>query len=90
MVGPLNLQSRPGRQWTDVGGKGKDPDREPRPRMRATYTRTQRVRDLFIALDLGEDEMYGHIKRRERRGEFLEFYPPEALIAITCDNSART
>jgi hypothetical protein len=33
--GPLNLQPRPGRQRTDVGGKSKDPDREPRPRMRA-------------------------------------------------------
>ncbi|GAA3699993.1 hypothetical protein GCM10022224_077390 [Nonomuraea antimicrobica] len=61
--GPLNLQPRPGRQWTDVGGKGKDPDREPRPRMRATYTRTQGVRHLFAALDLAKDKMYGHIKK---------------------------
>jgi transposase len=71
--GPLNLQPRPGRQWTDVGGKGKDPDRAPRPRMRATYTRTQGVRHLFAALDLGKDKMYGHVKKRKRRGEFLEF-----------------
>ncbi|HEX4815142.1 MAG TPA: IS630 family transposase [Nonomuraea sp.] len=91
--GPLNLQPRPGRQWTDVGGKSKDLDREPRPRMRATYTRTQGVRHLFAALDLGKDKMYGHIKKRKRRGEFLEFcrylrslYPPEVRIAIICDN----
>jgi hypothetical protein len=91
--GPLNLQPRPGRQWTDVGGKGKDPDREPRPRMRATYTRTQGVRHLFAAFDLGRDKMYGHIKTRKRRGEFLEFcrylrslYPPDVRIAIVCDN----
>ncbi|MEU7916994.1 IS630 family transposase [Microbispora bryophytorum] len=91
--GPLNLQPRPGRQWTGVGGKGKDPDREPRPRMRATYTRTQGVRHLFAALDLGKDRMYGHVKKRKRRGEFLEFcrylrslYPPDVRIAIVCDN----
>ncbi|WP_285705275.1 IS630 family transposase [Microtetraspora sp. NBRC 16547] len=91
--GPLNLQPRPGRQWTDVGGKGKDPNREPRPRMRATYTRTQGVRHMFAALDLGKDRMYGHVKKRKRRGEFLEFcrylrslYPLEVRIAIVCDN----
>jgi transposase len=91
--GPLNLQPRPGRQWTDVGGTGKDPDREPRPRMRATYTRTQGVRHLFAALELGKDKMYGHIKKRKRRGEFLEFcrylrslYQPGVRIAIICDN----
>jgi hypothetical protein len=37
--GPLNLQPRLGGQWTGRGGKHKDPDREPRPRMRATYSR---------------------------------------------------
>ncbi|WP_433418346.1 IS630 family transposase [Microtetraspora malaysiensis] len=91
--GPLNLQPRPGRQWTDVGGKGKDPDRDPRPRMRATYTRTQGVRHLFAALDVGKNKMYGHIKKRKRRGEFLEFcrylrslHPAEVRIAIVCDN----
>ncbi|WP_433414009.1 IS630 family transposase [Microtetraspora malaysiensis] len=91
--GPLNLQPRPGRQWTDVGGKGKDPNREPRPRMRATYTRTQGVRHLFAALDVGKNKMYGHIKKRKRRGEFLEFcrylrslHPAEVRIAIVCDN----
>ncbi len=91
--GPLNLQPRPGRRWTDVGGKGKDPNREPRPRMRATYTRTQGVRHLFAALDLSKDRMYGHIKKRKRRGEFLEFcrylrslHPAEVRIAIVCDN----
>ncbi|MFC5830672.1 helix-turn-helix domain-containing protein [Nonomuraea insulae] len=39
------------------------------------------------------NKMYGHIKNRKRRGEFLEFcrylrslYPPEIRIAIICDN----
>ncbi|WP_240777899.1 transposase [Nonomuraea basaltis] len=61
--------------------------------MRATYTRTQGVRHLFAALDLGKDKMYGHVKKRKRRGEFLEFcrylrslYPPDVRIAIICDN----
>ncbi len=47
--GPLNLQPRPGRQWAAVSGKGKEPSREPRPRMRATYPRTEGVRHLFAA-----------------------------------------
>lgn len=37
--GPLNLQPNPGRQWAERGGKHRDPDREPRPRRVATYTR---------------------------------------------------
>src|SRR5215469_1779522 len=45
--GPLNLQPRPGRHWAALGGKSRQPGREPRPRLRATYTRTQGVRHLF-------------------------------------------
>jgi transposase len=91
--GPLNLQPRPGRQWAAVSGKRKQPGRLPRRRMRATYTRTQGVRHLFAAYDLGEDRLYGHIKTRKTRTRFLEFcrylrtlYPPEVRIAIICDN----
>ena len=91
--GPLNLQPRPGRQWAAIGGKGKEPGRPPRRRMRATYTRTQGVRHLFAAYDLGEDKLYGHIKPRKTRARFLEFcrylrslYPPQVRIAIICDN----
>ena len=71
--GPLNLQPRPGRQWTAVSGKGKEPGRAPRPRMRATYTRTSGVRHLFAAYELGEDKLHGHIKPRKTRARFLEF-----------------
>ena len=53
----------------------------------------QWVRHLFAALELGNDTMYGHIKKRKRRGEFLEFcrylrslHPPQVRIAIVCDN----
>jgi len=91
--GPLNLQPRPGRQWAAISGKGKEPGRAPRRRQRATYTRTQGVRHLFAAYELGEDKLYGHIKPRKNRARFLQFcrylrslYPPDVPIAIVCDN----
>jgi transposase len=91
--GPLSVQPWPGRQWAAVGGKGKEPGRAPRRRMRATYTRTAGVRHLFAAYELGEDKLFGHIKPRKTRGRFLEFcrylrslYPPDTRIAIVCDN----
>ncbi len=91
--GPLNLQPRPGRQWARRGGTARDPGERPRRRLRATYHRTGGVRHLFAALELGADKMYGHIKKRKRRGEFLEFcryvrglHPPQVRIAIVCDN----
>ena len=93
--GPLNLQPHPGRQWAAVSGKHKEPGRKPRPRRRATYTRTAGVRHLFAAYELGEDKLFGHIKPRKTRARFLEFcrylrtlYPPDVKIAIICDNFA--
>ncbi len=51
------------------------------------------VRHLFAADDLSRDKLYGHIRRRKRRGEFLSFlrylrrlYPPTIRIAIVLDN----
>ena len=91
--GPLNLQPRPGRQWAAVSGKGKDPSRSPRRRMRATYHRTEGVRHLLAAYELGEDKLFGHVKPRKTRTRFLEFcrylrtlYPSGVRIAIVCDN----
>lgn len=91
--GPLNLQPHPGRQWTDRGGKHNRGPHRRRPRRRATYTRTGGVRHLFAALDLTRDHMYGHIKKRKGRTQFLEFcrylrslYPSGVRIAIICDN----
>src|SRR5229473_6040194 len=91
--GPLNLQPRPGRQWARHGGTAKEPGEAPRRRRRATYHRTGGVRHLFAALELGSDTMYGHIKKRKRRGEFLQFcrylrslHPPQVRIAVVCDN----
>lgn len=91
--GSLNLQPHPGRQWTERGGRRKDPDRAPRPRRRATYTRPHGVRHLFAAYDLGKDKLYGHIKKTKNRSRFLEFcrylrslYPATIRIAVVCDN----
>jgi transposase len=91
--GPLNLLPRPGRQWAAISGKGREPGRDPRPRMRATYTRTQGVRHLFAAYDLSRDKLYGHVKDRKTRRDFLEFcryirslYPRYVRIAIIADN----
>ncbi|WP_326752458.1 IS630 family transposase [Streptomyces hirsutus] len=90
---PLNLQPHPGCQWAERGGRHKDPDREPRPRRRATYTRPHGVRHLFAAYDLAKDKLYGHIKKTKNRSRFLEFcrylrtlYPPTVRLAIVCDN----
>jgi transposase len=91
--GPLNLQPHPGRQWAERGGKHRDPDRQPRPKRRATYHRYDGVRHLFAAYDLGKDKLYGHIKTTKNRTTFLVFcrylrslYPPDVRIAIICDN----
>ncbi|MGI5149439.1 family 43 glycosylhydrolase [Plantactinospora sp. CA-294935] len=91
--GPLNLQPHPGRQWAERGGKHKDPNREPRPRRRATYTRPHGIRHLFAAYDLDKDKLYGHIKKTKDRSKFLEFcrylrslYSADVRIAIVCDN----
>jgi len=91
--GPLNVQPRPGRQWARRGGTAREPGERPRRRIRATYHRTGGVRHMFAALELGADKMYGHMKKRKRRGEFLQFcrylrslHPPQVRIAIVCDN----
>ncbi len=87
--GPLNLQPHPGRQWAVRGGGGE----RPRRRRRATYTRPHGVRHMFGALDLGRDRMYGHVKGRKARTEFLAFcrylrslHPPAVRIALVLDN----
>ena len=91
--GPLNLQPRPGQHWAAISGKNAEPGREPRPRLRATYTRTQGVRHLFAAYDLLQDKLYGHVKPRKTRTRFLEFcrylralYPPYVRLALVMDN----
>ena len=91
--GPLNLQPHPGRQWAGAGGKQQDPGRPPRRRRRATYQRPHGVRHLLAAYDLAGDKLYGHMKQRKGRTQFLAFcrylrslYPPEVPIAIVLDN----
>src|SRR5204862_1745387 len=63
--GPLNLQPQP-------GGRGWAPRAKPK-RIRATYKRPHGVRHLIAAYDVTADRLYGHIKKRKGRTEFLEF-----------------
>ena len=61
--------------------------------MRATYTRPHGVRHLVAAYDLSRDRLYGHIKTRKGRVEFLAFcryvrslHPPGVRLAFVLDN----
>ncbi len=87
--GPLNLQPHPGRHWARAGGGGP----RPRRRRRATFNRPHGVRHLLGAYDLSTDRLYGHIKARKGRSEFLAFcrylrslHPRQVRIAIVLDN----
>jgi hypothetical protein len=69
----------------------------PRRRRRATSTRPHGVRHLLAADDPSRDRLYGHIKPRKRRGEFLVFlhylrtrYPPGCGWGSCWTTSART
>jgi hypothetical protein len=82
--GPLNLQPHPGRHWTRRAGGGSS------RRRRATYTRPHGVRHLLAAYDLNRDRLYGHIKPRKRRGEFLVFLRYlRTLYPSTTHNTSR-
>jgi transposase len=91
--GPLNLQPHPGKQWAPVAaGKG-DATAPRRRRRRATFNRPHGVRHLLAGYDLSTDRLYGHVKCRKGRTEFLAFcrylrslHPPEVRIAIVLDN----
>jgi transposase len=91
--GPLNLQPHPGKQWAPAAqGKG-DTTTPRRRRRRATFTRPHGVRHLLAGYDLSTDRLYGHVKTRKGRTEFLAFcrylrslHPPDVRIAIVLDN----
>ena len=91
--GPLNLQPHPGRQWAPAATKTGAGEAPRRRRRRATYKRPHGVRHLLAAYDLSTDRLYGHIKPRKGRTEFVGFlrylrslYPPEVRIGIVLDN----
>ena len=91
--GPLNLQPHPGRQWAPAGAGRGDQAWPRRRRRRATFTRPHGVRHLLAGYDLSTDRLYGHIKPRKGRVEFLAFcrylrslHPPEVRIGIVLDN----
>jgi transposase len=89
--GPLNLMPRPGKQW--AAGAQLRRSGAKRRRRRATYKRTEGVRHLFAALDMSKDKLYGHVKDRKHRSNFLAFckylrslYPVEVRIGLVLDN----
>ena len=91
--GPLNLQPHPGKQWAPASVGPGVQVRPRRRRRRATYTRPHGVRHLLAAYDLNRDRLYGHIKLRKRRGEFLVFlrylrtlYPSGVRLGLVLDN----
>jgi transposase len=91
--GPLNLQPHPGKQWAPTTTGTGSQDRPRRRRRRATYKRPNGVRHLLAGYDLATDRLYGHVKIRKSRTEFLAFcrylrtlHPPEVRIAIVLDN----
>jgi transposase len=92
--GPLNLLSRPGKQWAPrIVTRDEGAATPRRRRRRATYTRKDGVRHLIAAYDLNQDKIYGHIKVTKDRTRFLEFcrylrtlYPSHVRIAIVMDN----
>ncbi len=91
--GPLNLQPHPGKQWAPVVIGTGDPARPRRRRRRATYNRPNGIRHLLAGYDLSTDRLYGHVKLRKDRTQFLTFCrylrslpPPEVRIAIVLDN----
>ena len=91
--GPLNLLSRPGKQWAPRIVKGEtSPAPRRRRRRRATYTRTKGVRHLMASYDLGQDKLCGHVKTKKDRTTFLAFcrhlrslYPPTVRTGIVLD-----
>jgi transposase len=91
--GPLNLQPHQGRQWAPAAtGKGQQ-GAPRRRRRRATFIRPHGIRHLLAGYDLSTDRLYGHVKIRKTRTEFLAFcrylrslHPAEVRIAIVCDN----
>ena len=82
--GPLNLQPQPGgRAWAPRA----------KPRRIQTTSSAHGVRHLLSAYDVSRDRLYGHIKKRKGRIEFMEFcrylrslYPTEVRLHIVLDN----
>jgi transposase len=83
--GPLNLQPQP-------GGYSWAPRAKPR-RIRATYNRPHGIRHLIAAYDVTADRLYGHVKQRKTRVEFLAFcryirtlHPAHVRLHFVLDN----
>ena len=61
--------------------------------MRATFIRPHGVRHLLAAYDLSTDKLYGHVKSKKGRTDFLSFlryirtlHPAHVRLAVILDN----
>ncbi len=84
--GPLNLQPQPGGKGWAPRSQAADGSARPTPARTASAT-------MLGAYDVGHDRLYGHIKKRKGRVEFLAFcryirslYPPEIRLHFVLDN----
>jgi hypothetical protein len=91
-VGSLNLQSRPGRRWAAVSGKGREPGRAPQPRVRATYARTAGMCTCLLPWRWARTSCSG-TSSRANSGPApgvccyrWSLYPAANRIAIICGN----
>lgn len=82
--GPIEVRPSFGYNWKPIG----KPDRVP-----ATYTREHGIRNLLAAYNVHQDKMYGLIKKRKRRWEFLQLlyrvrkqYDPKVKLFLVMDN----
>jgi transposase len=82
--GPISLKPNPGRGWFTKGWPA---------HQRATYKRTNGVRKLMGAYDVGADRLWGHLEARSVNAKVvLQFlkdirrrYPPQVQVYIVMD-----
>ena len=87
--GPLNLQPHPAKQWAARGGGAGSPRRRPRD----LQTPARGAPPARRLEDLTRDRLYGPVKTRKGRLEFLAFcrylrslYPAQVRLALVLDN----
>ena len=71
--GPLNLVPHPGRQWAGVTPWRRCGRPSSKTAPAGDVYRSQGVRHLLAAYDLSADKLYGHVKPKKGRTEFLAF-----------------
>ena len=90
--GPLNLMPHPGKQWAPSPPARATQDTSAAKSPGDLQAPTRRAASM-AGYDLSRDKLYGHVKTRKGRTEFLTFcrylrslHPPEVRIALVLDN----